>query len=86
MTRINTDRRTDSNDFFTVGGVLNGESLSHTPILVFATRDDAVEVSILDQGFAQQTPIPQKASDAKRVICRRNVLGGIVHDYYQAAA
>ena len=38
------------------------------------------------QGIAQQTPIPQIVSMADGQVRCRNVLGGIVHDYYHGTA
>jgi hypothetical protein len=38
------------------------------------------------QGINQQTPIPRIEPDGKGVVVRRDVLGGIVHDYYRLAA
>jgi putative transposase len=39
------------------------------------------------QGIAQQVPIPNLVSaNATGPVCRRDVLGGIVHDYYRKAA
>lgn len=38
------------------------------------------------QGIKQRTPIPQTIPKVGRPIRCRNVLGGILHDYYQDAA
>jgi putative transposase len=38
------------------------------------------------QGINQQTPIPGIKPNGKGVVVRRDVLGGIVHDYYRFAA
>ncbi len=38
------------------------------------------------QGISQQTPIPRIEPNGTRTVVRRDVLGGIVHDYYQLAA
>ena len=38
------------------------------------------------QGINQQTPIPRIEPNGKGVVVRRDVLGGIVHDYYRLAA
>jgi transposase InsO family protein len=37
------------------------------------------------QGLGQRVPIPKPALARTGVICRRGVLGGIIHDYYCAA-
>ncbi|MHB1319054.1 MAG: integrase core domain-containing protein [Anaerolineae bacterium] len=38
------------------------------------------------QGLAQQCPLPASACSDKGSVSRRDVLGGIIHDYYQKAA
>lgn len=37
------------------------------------------------QGLGQQTPLPLIVSPEGRVCCR-DVLGGVIHDYYRQAA
>jgi transposase InsO family protein len=43
-------------------------------------------VSRPHQGINQQTPIPRIEPNGTGVVVRRDVLGGIVHDYYRLAA
>ena len=38
------------------------------------------------QGLEQQIPIPKTSSQGQRQVRCRNVLGGIIHDYYRDAA
>jgi transposase InsO family protein len=38
------------------------------------------------QGLAQESPLPRLAPKAEGPVCCRAVLGGILHDYYRAAA
>ena len=38
------------------------------------------------QGIAQQIPIPQRATTPDGPVYARNVLGGIIHEYYRQAA
>lgn len=38
------------------------------------------------QGIDQQIPVPQRATNSSGRICCRDVLGGIIHDYYREAA
>ena len=38
------------------------------------------------QGIEQQTPVPKSVSDTRGPVRCRNVLGGIIHDYYREAA
>jgi putative transposase len=38
------------------------------------------------QGLAQQIPIPKTSDQGQGPVRCRNVLGGIIHDYYRDAA
>jgi transposase InsO family protein len=38
------------------------------------------------QGIDQQTPIPFLTPDSHDKVCRQDVVGGIIHEYYQKAA
>jgi hypothetical protein len=38
------------------------------------------------QGLDQQIPVPKTPHETTGPVCSRNVLGGIIHDYYRDAA
>ena len=62
MIRITLARRTDVDECFKQSGVFESERLTHTPLLVFITEQDAVTVRIVDKpadllSFPDETPV-----------------------------
>jgi hypothetical protein len=62
MIRITLAGRTDINEYFKLSGVFESERLTHTPLLVFVTDQDAVTVRIVDKptdllSFPDETPV-----------------------------
>lgn len=45
--KIITSGRTDLDEYFKLSGVLEWESLNHTPFLAFVEKDDVIEVQII---------------------------------------
>jgi hypothetical protein len=62
MIRIKLAGRTDIDEYFNLSGVFERELLTHTPLLVFITEEDAVNVRIVDKptdllSFPDETPV-----------------------------
>jgi hypothetical protein len=62
MIRITMAGRTDIDEYFKLSGVFESERLTHTPLLVFITEQDAVTVRIVDKptdllSFPDETPV-----------------------------
>jgi hypothetical protein len=62
MIRITLAGRTDIDEYFKLSGVFESERLTHTPLLVFITDQDAVTVRIVDKptdllSFPEETPV-----------------------------
>jgi hypothetical protein len=62
MIRITLAGRTDIDEYFKLSGVFESERLTHTPLLVFITEQDAITVRIVDQptdllSFPDETPV-----------------------------
>jgi hypothetical protein len=62
MIRITLAGRSDIDEYFNLSGVFESERLTHTPLLVFITEQDAVTVHIIDiptdlLSFPDETPV-----------------------------
>ena len=62
MIRITLAGRADIDEYFKLSGVFESERLTHTPLLVFITEQDAVTVRIVDKptdllSFPDETPV-----------------------------
>ena len=62
MIRITLAGRTDIDEYFKLSGVFESERLTHTPLLVFITDQDALTVRIVDKptdllSFPDETPV-----------------------------
>ena len=62
--------------------ILNERHLHH----VLKENEALYNDSRPHQGINQQTPIPRIEANGTSVVVRRDMLGGIVHDYYRLAA
>jgi hypothetical protein len=49
MATINLAGRKDVADYFEKSGIRDWKKLTHTPLLVFLTRDESIEVRIIDK-------------------------------------
>jgi hypothetical protein len=62
MIKITLAGRTDIDEYFKLSGVFESERLTHTPLLVFITDQDAVTVRIVDKptdllSFPDEIPV-----------------------------
>jgi hypothetical protein len=62
MIRVTLAGRTDIDEYFKLSGVFESERLTHNPLLVFITEQDAVNVRIVDKptdllSFPDETPV-----------------------------
>ena len=62
MIRITLAGRIDIDEYFKLSGVFESERLTHTPLLVFITEQEAVTVRIVDKptdllSFPDETPV-----------------------------
>ncbi len=62
MIRVTLAGRKDTDEYFKLSGVFESERLTHTPLLVFTTDQDAVTVRIVDKptdllSFPDETPV-----------------------------